>query len=69
MPTAPDITLNLPLDQINALLALMGSHPYNQVADLITNIRAQAGQQIQHLQAGPMMAQRRNNGEDREFAS
>ena len=64
MPTQPEITVVLPIDQLNTVLDLLGTHPYNQVADLLINIRQQAGQQIQQ-----MPQQARGNGEDRPFAS
>ena len=62
MPTQPEITVVLPIDQLNIVLGLLGTHPYNQVADLLINIRQQAGQQIQQ------MPQARGNGEDRPLA-
>jgi hypothetical protein len=65
--TNPTIDLQLPLEIINKVLNLLGSHPFNDVADMIIDIRNQTGQQIEKLQQAmqvPNMPQRAN-GEDR----
>ena len=74
MPST-DINLTLPIDQVNLALALLGSHPFNQVADLIVGIRQQAGPQVAQMQpqidpprqvpAPPVTM--RGNGEDRDW--
>lgn len=44
------VTLTLNLDEINGVLMTLGQAPYAQVADLINNIRDQAGTQLAQLQ-------------------
>ena len=67
MPT--EVTVRLSIDQLNSVLALLGSHPFNQVADLIMTLRQQAQTQMQQAQV-PMstMMPQRQNGEDRATA-
>ena len=59
MPTPPEITITINVEQLNAMMALLGTHPYNQVADLLMLIRQQATAQIQQMQTA------RPNGESR----
>lgn len=41
------ITLSLTLEEVNAVLGALGKFPFEQVADLIKNVHAQASSQIQ----------------------
>jgi hypothetical protein len=60
MPQSPNITWELPIEQANVVLSILGKQPFETVADLIMELRNQAGRQLQALQQpGPM------NGEDR----
>jgi hypothetical protein len=49
-PPEPEITWTLPLPQANMLLAIVGKQPFEQVADLIIELRNQATAQIQLYQ-------------------
>jgi len=72
--TNPDITLTMPLDDLNKALGLLGTHPFNDVADLIFDWRNQTSQQIQQLQQRQQQAAQgeplpqRTNGELRNAA-
>ena len=57
-----DITLNLTIDQTNAILAALGKLPAEQVLDLILNIRKQAQDQVQRQQSAETTEN--NNGSD-----
>lgn len=41
------ITLNLTVDQVNLVIGALAKAPYEQVADVITNIRTQAIPQVE----------------------
>lgn len=43
--------LKLSLQEVNAVLGALGKGPFDQVADLINNIRQQAEPQIPRMQA------------------
>jgi hypothetical protein len=47
-PTNPDteITLRLPLGQINQILSALGKRPCEDVFDLVVSIRGQAHEQL-----------------------
>lgn len=65
-PREPDINLTLSIDQMNQVLMYLGKQPFEQVADLVMNIRTQAQQQIQQFQQGqPGFQMGAGNGEDR----
>jgi hypothetical protein len=57
-----ELTLNLTLDQTNAILAALGKLPAEQVLDLILNIRKQAQDQVQRQQSAETTEN--NNGSD-----
>jgi hypothetical protein len=61
MPQSPTISWELPLESANVVLAILGKQPFEQVADLIMELRNQAGRQLQALQQQPGM---KLNGED-----
>lgn len=50
MPQEPTITWQLPLNQANIILNVLGKQPFETVADLIMDLRQQAGTQLQRLQ-------------------
>lgn len=72
-PTEPEITWTISLPKANLMLAIMAKQPFEQVADLIIELRNQAQAQIQlfQQQAGqggdgmqmPMPGLRRMDGE------
>ncbi len=45
-----EINITMPIDALNKTLMLLGSHPFNEVADIIVDMRNQAQEQIQRLQ-------------------
>lgn len=49
-PTEPEITWTLPMTQANMVLGILGDQKFNQVADLIIDLRNQAQAQIQLFQ-------------------
>lgn len=66
----PEITWTLPLEKANVVLMLIGKQPFEQVADLIMDLRNQAQAQLQSFQqqqAGgfEQPALQRSNGEAR----
>ncbi|HTB46495.1 MAG TPA: hypothetical protein VK741_22935 [Acetobacteraceae bacterium] len=56
-----EITVTLPIEALNKTLMLLGSHPFNEVADIIVDMRNQAQEQIQKLQQ-PNLAERPQGG-------
>jgi hypothetical protein len=69
-----EIQITLPIEALNKTLMLLGSHPFNDVADIIVDMRNQAQEQIQKLQQPNLggVGERPNggppqlkNGEDR----
>lgn len=46
----PTIPLQLPLDQVNSILSVLGKQPFDTVADLIIDLRQQTGQAIEAYQ-------------------
>jgi hypothetical protein len=71
----PDINFSLPLEDVNNLLTWIGEKPFNQVADLVVEMRNQVNQQIAQYQRemqqkmGGGVTPFRPNGEDRAEAS
>jgi hypothetical protein len=67
-----EINITMPIDALNKTLMLLGSHPFNDVADIIVDMRNQAQEQIQRLQQPMLGAERERppgqaqfkNGED-----
>jgi hypothetical protein len=49
----PQITLNLTIDQVNLVIGALAKAPYEQVADVINEIRGQAIPQVQAAEAAP----------------
>lgn len=49
-PTQQNITLNLTVEQVNLVIGALAKAPYEQVADVITNIRNQAIPQVEPTQ-------------------
>lgn len=47
MQQGTSISLNLSLEEVNAILSALGEHPYIQVYELIQKIQHQAGEQVQ----------------------
>jgi len=47
----PDIEITLSLKEINIILAVLGKHPFDEVAVLVSKIRSQGESAIQLLQA------------------
>ena len=55
-PTEPEITWTLSMTQANVVLSIIGKQPFEQIADLIIELRNQAQQQLQAFQQqNPMM--------------
>ena len=50
---APAITLDLDLNDVNAILQALGAAPYAQVAPLVEKIRTQAVPQVQAAEQAP----------------
>ncbi|BCS54088.1 hypothetical protein [Geobacter sp. SVR] len=46
-----EISIKLTIDQVNTVLGALAKLPYEQVADLLGNIRHQAQQQVDAAQA------------------
>jgi GAF domain-containing protein len=55
----PEITLVLDLNRVNQIMMFLGKQPFEVVADLIVDIRNQAGTQIQLAQQQQNVAQQR----------
>jgi hypothetical protein len=45
-----DITLNLKLEEVNAVLQALGQLPYAQISPLVEKVREQAVPQVQKIQ-------------------
>jgi hypothetical protein len=56
-PRNPDISLTLDMEAVNKMLRILGRQPFEDVADLIMDIRQQAAPQLQQAASA--------NGEDR----
>lgn len=56
------VTLTLTLPEVDTILMSMGQRPYDQVCDLIGNIRNQVLQQIQALNTPPLDDSNENKG-------
>ena len=57
-PTEPEITWTLSMTQANVVLSIIGKQPFEQIADLIIELRNQAQQQLQaYQQQNPQMPQ------------
>lgn len=59
----PNIELSLDMAAVNKVLSILGKQPFEEVADLIVDIRNQAQQQLQAGMMPPI------NGEDRPAAN
>ena len=59
----PDVTLTLDVQAVNKLLQYLGKQPFEEVADLIVDIRNQAAMQLNPQGLPPGMAQP-GNGQD-----
>jgi hypothetical protein len=48
-PSEPEITLSLPMQRVNEIMLVLSKQPFEQVAELISDIRNQAQEQIDAL--------------------
>ena len=51
MPTDPQITWTISLDQANLIMSIVSDQKFSLVADLIVTLRQQAATQLQQIQA------------------
>jgi len=65
----PEITLVLDLNRVNQIMQFLGTHPFEKVADLIVDIRNQAGTQLQLAQQQQAVAMRRQSDGLRQDAA
>ena len=55
-PPVPEITWTVTIDRANVILSIIAKRPFEEIADIIMDLRTQAAPQIQKLQqALPMM--------------
>lgn len=57
MMAQPTIRIELSIDQLNSILMTLGKRPFEEVADLIVDIRNQATPQVQQHQQRAQVAQ------------
>lgn len=50
-PTEPEITLTMSMQRLNDVLQVLGKGPFEQVAEILANFRAQAQEQINEFTA------------------
>jgi hypothetical protein len=62
-PNEPEITWTLSMDQANLMLSIAAKQPFEQVADLIVELRNQAQAQIQLFQQQHPQGVRGNSSE------